>query len=656
VQGETYEMRNPDIVTYIDRLLQHAIDTGLIDETDRVQKKNELADLLKIDLGKAQAEIAEQRLAIGTADNSEQQLAIDTVDNSIQQLAIDAADSSGQQPALANQTHKSGPPDSHQGQTLSEILGSITDYAVETGLILRDTITYRDLFDTKVMGIFTPRQSEIIRRFAEIRDNQSKDTQSKDIRPRDIRPKDARPQNVQPLDTRSRSIEKATEYFYALCQASNYIRTDRIKKNRSWLAPTGFGDLAITINLSKPEKDPRDIAEAAASEQGKYPKCVLCLENVGYAGRIDHQARQNLRVIPLTLGGEQWYFQYSPYVYYNEHCILISKEHRPLVVDRAALERMLDFVQAFPHYFIGSNAGLPIVGGSILNHDHYQGGSETFPLDRAPFEYTFVHPNYPDVIAGSLKWPMAAVRLTGPDREDLLELASLVMDTWQNYEDKSARIIPYTLETISQNTGTGGLSGSIKPCEDTLSGKTGLSRATSHNAVTPTVRKDTLGNFVVNLVLRNNRTTPSHPNGLFHPKPELHHIKKENIGVIEVMGMAILPGRLDKELDEIRKILCGEMDHDINQTPWNRNYMLYKHKHWISELVSKYGNRVTADRANAIVKAEVGNRFLEVLLDASVFKRDAPGRAAFQRFIQSCGFVQTHTAVVTPTEVMIAKS
>lgn len=188
------------------------------------------------------------------------------------------------------------------------------------------------------------------------------------------------------------------------------------RRTESWLAPTGFGDLAITINLSKPEKDPRDIAEAAASEQGKYPKCVLCLENVGYAGRIDHQARQNLRVIPLTLGGEQWYFQYSPYVYYNEHCILISKEHRPLVVDRAALERMLDFVQAFPHYFIGSNAGLPIVGGSILNHDHYQGGSETFPLDRAPFEYTFVHPNYPDVIAGSLKWPMAAVRLTGPDR------------------------------------------------------------------------------------------------------------------------------------------------------------------------------------------------------------------------------------------------
>ncbi len=636
-------MRNLDIIAYIDRLLQHAIDTGLIDKTDRVQKRNELADLLKIDLGKTQLEIGEQRPVLA-----------------------------------ANQTDKTGPPDSHPGQALSEILGNITDFAAKTGLIPRDTITYRDLFDTRIMGILTPRQSEIIRRFAEIRDKQSEDAQSQDIHAKGACRNDGQPRHTQPRA--ARSIEKATEYFYSLCQASNYIRTDRIKKNRSWLAPTGFGNLAITINLSKPEKDPKDIAEAAALEQGKYPKCALCLENVGYAGRIDHQARQNLRVIPVTLGGEQWYFQYSPYVYYNEHCILICKEHRPLVVDRAALDRMLDFVQAFPHYFIGSNAGLPIVGGSILNHDHYQGGRQMFPLDLALFEHTYVHPDYPDVTVGSLKWPMAAVRLLGPDRESLLELASLAMDTWLNYEDKSAGIIPLG--------------------KDTNYPETILPRSISHNAVTPTIRKDTCGNFVVNLVLRNNRTTPSHPHGLFHPRPELHHIKKENIGVIEVMGMAILPSRLDKELDKIGKILCGEIpvpcwetcdegehsgdqtpgllpmvpcpspycegkqltscggktDDAISQTPWNRNHMLYKHNHWIGKLVSKYGNDLTASQAQAVVKAEVGNRFLEVLLDASVFKRDTPGRAAFQRFIQSCGFVQTQTAVVTPTEDIIAKS
>lgn len=544
-------MEISNIVTSIDSLLRYAIKSGLIEEPDYIQKRNELADLLKVDLGQEQE----------------------------------------------NRDRTQGEP------VLAEILNDITDYAFQTGLVPRNTIAYRDLFDTRVMGILTPRQSEVIRHFSQLR------------------------------DTEEDGIRKATDYFYALCKASNYIRTDRIGKNYKWLAPTEFGNLIITINLSKPEKDPRDIAEGLKIEPGNYPKCELCVENVGYSGRIDHPARQNLRVIPLVLGGEQWYFQYSPYVYYNEHCILLSQEHRPLAVDQGALVRMFHFVEGFPHYFLGSNAGLPIVGGSILTHDHYQGGRKIFPLDLAPLECAFTHPEFPQIKAGTVKWPMSVIRLEGQDRESLIQLSSLIIETWKEYEDRSADIIPFTLTQGEKScTSLGATMNS------------GNAEKVPHNDVTVTLRKEPQGNFVLNLILRNNRTTPSRPYGIFHPREELHHIKKENIGLIEAMGLAILPGRLDKELKEIKEILCGEIpvphwdseNHSSHEQ--NEKHMLYKHKHWIDELVTHYGNNLSSDEADQVLKSSVGQKFICVLSDAGVFKRDLSGKKAFERFIETCNF------------------
>ena len=545
------QIRDSHIIASIDALLKHAIETGLIEEPDRIQKRNELSDLLKVDLGES----------------------------------TNAKDLYGKE------------------RFLVDILNDITNYAVHIGLIPSDTTTYRDLFDTRVMGVLTPRQSEVIRRFSELRNSESR---------------------------KEAGVKKATDYFYALCQASNYIRTDRVQKNCRWPVATQFGDLMITVNLSKPEKDPRDILEAAQQKPRDYPKCELCIENVGYSGRVDHPARQNLRVIPLILGGEQWYFQYSPYVYYNEHCILLSQEHRPLTVDKSALVRMFDFIEDFPHYFLGSNAGLPIVGGSILDHDHYQGGREVFPLDLAPLEYTFAHPDFPQIEAGIVKWPMSVVRLKGKDREGIIQLGSIVLYTWQEYEDRSVDILPYTSRLEDSKT----------------------PRKVLHNAVTVTLRRQRHGDFVLNLILRNNRTTPTHPFGIFHPREDLHHIKKENIGVIEAMGMAILPGRLDKELTGIARILSGEIpipcwDSPSNHcqdvieetyAPQGEAHMLYKHRRWIDELVSKYSNTLTSQEAKEALRAEVGQRFLQVLLDAGVFKQNRTGKNAFNRFIKACGF------------------
>lgn len=563
-------MQTSNIIASIDDLLEYAVKTGLIQESDYIQKRNALSDLLKVDLG-------------------EEEKSHDTAETEL---------------------------------VLAQILDNITQYAAQTGLIPRNTTTYRDLFDTRVMGMLTPRESEVIQRFWEIR-NGEKDAED--------------------------GMRKATDYFYALCQASNYIRTDRIQKNCKWVVPTEFGSFIITVNLSKPEKDPRDIAEAAQTGPGNYPKCELCVENVGYAGRIDHPARQNLRVIPLVLGGEQWYFQYSPYVYYREHCILLSQEHRPLVVDRGALVRMFDFIENFPHYFLGSNAGLPIVGGSILNHDHYQGGREVFPLDLAPFEYTFTHPDFPEVRAGTAKWPMSVIRLEGRDRKDLTQLGSAVIDTWREYEDESADIVPYTLAEAREKCSH--LDPSSTKVAETCGNGIDAVRI-PHNAVTATLRREPNGNFVLNLILRNNRTTPAHPCGVFHPREDLHHIKKENIGVIEAMGMAILPGRLDRELQGIERILCGETpipswipendghldENEEGQTSSNEKHMLYKHRHWIDELVARYGNNLASDEACEVLRSEVGQKFLEVLLDAGVFKRDCQGKRAFGRFIKTCGF------------------
>ncbi|MGB9781253.1 UDP-glucose--hexose-1-phosphate uridylyltransferase [Caldanaerobacter sp.] len=460
--------------------------------------------------------------------------------------------------------------------TPSPILNKLLDYAAEVGLI-ENTVTYRDLMDARIMGLLMPRESEVVRKFNEIA--------SKD------------------------GIEKATEYFYELSKASNYIRMDRTSQNLYWRTPTEYGALEITINLSKPEKDPKEIEKAKKIPQSGYPKCLLCIENVGFAGNLNHPARQNLRIIPVKVAGEQWYFQYSPYVYYNEHCILIHEEHIPMKISEKTFVRLFDFIEQFPHYFMGSNADLPIVGGSILVHEHFQGGRHTFPMEEAPIEEYFIHPKYKEVKAGILKWPMSVIRISSKDREKLTKLSSHILNVWKGYSDESVDVLAYSEKD-----------GKIVP----------------HNTITPIARFNKEGEYEIDLVLRNNRTTDKYPCGIFHPHEELHHIKKENIGLIEVMGLAVLPGRLKFELEGIRKILTGK--EKLNKDMYNENHPLYKHLHWIEELIVKYGTHCTEEEAENYIKQEVGNKFLKVLLDAGVFKRDEKGKKAFEKFMETAGF------------------
>lgn len=461
---------------------------------------------------------------------------------------------------------------------LHELLDNLIEYAILNGLIPNNSIINRDLFDTKIMGLLTPRQSEVVRMF-----NFKRETQS---------------------------IEAATEYFYSLSKSTNYIRMDRIAKNLTWETEADFGELKITINMSKPELDPKEIAAANLIKSKEYPKCLLCVENVGYVGRRNYPARQNLRVIPLALGGEEWYFQYSPYIYYNEHCILFSKDHKPMNIDNGAFIRMFDFIDQFPHYFLGANAGLPIVGGSVLGHDHYQGGSEIFPIQKAVIDLELFSPQYPNVKIGTIKWFMAAIRLEGNNRNDLIKLAEHVLEQWKTYSDEVVDI----LSSTETNTGN-----------------------VPHNAITPIVRKTKENSYIMDLVLRNNRTTDTYPDGIFHPHKALHHIKKENIGVMEVMGVAILPGRLKDELEEIKKILCGHSTHEISEFE-KQSTKLNKHLHWIKELIAKHGSSLEDDAAEQVLKEEVGYKFKDVLLTCSVFKNDTKGRQAFRRFLDYSGF------------------
>lgn len=458
-----------------------------------------------------------------------------------------------------------------------EILDNILDYAYEIGLLSDNTVTYRDLLDSKIMGLLMPRQSEVINNF--------KDT------------------------VKEFGIVKATDDFYSLSKASNYIRMDRIEKNLYWLAPTEYGQLEITINLSKPEKDPKEIAAAKARPQSNYPKCLLCLENVGYAGHINHPARQNHRVLPLELAGESWYFQYSPYVYYNEHCILFHEKHVPMKISKKTFERLFDFVEQFPHYFIGSNADLPIVGGSILTHEHFQGGRHVFPMEEAPIIYKYINNNYPAVKAGIVKWPMSVIRLSGVNKKELIELSMYILEEWREYSDDGAEILAFS--------------------------KNGKEKI-PHNTITPIVRRNNAGEYEIDLVLRNNRTSDEYPDGIFHPHRELHHIKKENIGLIEVMGLAVLPARLSNELKSIERILTGK--NKFNMEEINCENDLYKHLSWIQELVNKYGSSNEEQDAENILRKEVGNKFLKVLLNAGVYKNDAEGREAFNRFMESLSF------------------
>lgn len=445
---------------------------------------------------------------------------------------------------------------------LPEILGDMLDYAYEQEITKENGVVYRDLFDTKIMGMLLPRPSEVTKKFWEL-------------------------YKKSPVD--------ATDYFYTISRDSDYIRRYRIKKDLKWTAETEYGTLDITINLSKPEKDPKAIAAAKLAKQSGYPKCLLCKENVGYGGRVNHPARQNHRIIPVTINESPWFFQYSPYVYYNEHCIIFNSSHTPMKIERATFGKLLDFVTQFPHYFVGSNADLPIVGGSILSHDHFQGGHYEFAMAKAPVEKEISFLGYEDVKAGIVKWPMSVIRLDCPDKERIIDLADKILLKWRDYTDEDAFVFA---NTDGEN----------------------------HNTITPIARKR--GEmFELDLVLRNNITTEEHPLGVYHPHAKLHHIKKENIGLIEVMGLAVLPARLKEEMAELKEAVLSGKD-------LRREDTLAKHADWVEEFLPKYEN-VGEENIDDIINHEIGLVFSQVLEDAGVYKCTTQGREAFLRFVES---------------------
>ncbi|MCQ2481557.1 MAG: UDP-glucose--hexose-1-phosphate uridylyltransferase [Clostridia bacterium] len=443
---------------------------------------------------------------------------------------------------------------------LQAILKAILDYACENGLC-EDSVVYRDLFDTRIMGILTPMPSQVINTFKAKYD-------------------------VSPVE--------ATDYYYNLSRKSDYIREYRIKNDMKWVTKTAYGDIDITINLSKPEKDPKAIAAARNAKQSGYPKCMLCKENEGYSGRVNHPARQNHRIIPITINNENWFLQYSPYVYYNEHCIVFNSQHTPMVINKSAFDKLFDFVKMFPHYFVGSNADLPIVGGSILSHEHFQGGHYTFAMAKAPIEEYVKFEGFEDVEAGIVNWPMTVIRLRGQDTSRITALAEKVLNCWRAYTDEENFIYAET-------------------------------DGTPHNAITPIARCNE-GVYEMDLVLRNNITTDEYPDGYYHPHPEYHHIKKENIGLIEVMGLAVLPSRLKGEMEALKKaMLCGA---DIT-----KDDVLSKHAEWADMIKSKYD--VTADNIDKIIQDEIGIVFAAILEQCGVYSRDEKGREGLIKFIRS---------------------
>lgn len=444
---------------------------------------------------------------------------------------------------------------------LEETLQELLDIAVEKGII-EDSIVYRDLFDTRMMNALTPRPAQVIRTFWE---------------------------------KYRQSPQTATDYFYKFSQDTDYIRRYRLCKDMRWTVDSPYGVIDLSINLSKPEKDPKAIAAAKNAKQSGYPKCLLCMENVGYAGHVSHPARQTHRVIPLTINDTDWGLQYSPYGYYNEHCILFNGQHTPMKIERATFVKLFDFVKQFPHYFIGSNADLPIVGGSILSHDHYQGGHFEFAMERAACEKEFCVPGYEDVKVGIVKWPLSVIRIQSENAEKLIDLATHILDKWRNYTDEESYIFA---ETDGE----------------------------AHNTITPIARKR--GNlFELDLTLRNNITTKECPLGLYHPHDQYHHIKKENIGLIEVMGLAVLPARLQKELLELSEAILSKKDIRAEET-------LERHADWVEEFLPKYED-INESNVMDILKKEVGEVFVHVLEDAGVYKCTPKGRSAFERFIKT---------------------
>ena len=491
----------------VKKLVQYGLDTGLITEVDRIYATNQILDVLKLD-------------------------------------DYEDTDISGEEIGL------------------EQVLEELMDYVHETGVLPEDSVTYRDLFDTRLMNCLMPRPSEVVDKFWRHYEN---------------------------------SPVEATDYFYKLSQDSNYIRRYRVCKDLKWKAETKFGDLDITVNLSKPEKDPKAIAAAKLAKQSGYPKCLLCMENVGYAGRANHPARNNHRVIPITVNNSQWGFQYSPYVYYNEHCIVFNGQHVPMKIEKQTFQKLFDFVKMFPHYFLGSNADLPIVGGSILSHDHFQGGHYTFAMAKAPIEQHVVLPGFEDVEAGIVKWPLSVLRIRHKDSNRLVDLATHVLEVWRGYTDEAAFIYAET-------------------------------NGEPHNTITPIARK--VGDiYELDLTLRNNITTEEHPLGVYHPHAEYHHIKKENIGLIEVMGLAVLPARLKGEMELLEKYILEGKDISSNE-------QIEKHAEWVKKFLPKYPE-ITKENIHGILQKEIGIVFTHVLEDAGVYKCTTEGREAFMRFLET---------------------
>lgn len=446
---------------------------------------------------------------------------------------------------------------------LEGLLKQMLDYAAEKGMLPDDSIVYRDLFDTKIMGLLVPRPSEVIAAFQKLYDE--------------------------------KGAKAATDWYYTFSQNTDYIRRYRIARDRKWKAETAYGEMDITINLSKPEKDPKAIAAAKNAKQSGYPKCQLCMENEGYAGRVNHPARQNHRIIPVTIQGNKWGFQYSPYVYYNEHCIVFNSQHIPMKIEHDTFVKLFNFVDQFPHYFVGSNADLPIVGGSILSHDHFQGGNYDFAMAKAPVEREFAVKGFEDISAGIVKWPMSVIRLSHEDYNRIIELADVILAKWRGYTDEAAFIFA---ETDGE----------------------------PHNTITPIARKRG-GKYELDLVLRNNITTQEHPLGVYHPHAELHHIKKENIGLIEVMGLAVLPSRLKDEMELLKEYILSGKDIASSED-------LKKHADWVHAFLPGYDS-VTEKNIDGILKQEIGRVFVKVLEDAGVYKCTEEGRAAFLRFLNT---------------------
>lgn len=515
------------ITKYISELVSYGKANGLIEECDEIYVTNRLLELF------------------------------DVMEYDVKNENSDAKDlSESQKCENSEEKHEAA-----SFRPVHEILEDMMKYAFENGIMKEDTITAKDLFDTKIMGCITPPPSIVRKEFK---------------------------------DKYAVSPKVATDFYYSFSQASNYIRKDRIARDEKWVTDTEYGEIDITINLSKPEKDPRDIAKAGKAKKSGYPACLLCKENEGYAGHFSHPARQNHRIIPVTLDGQQYYMQYSPYVYYNEHCIIFNAEHTPMKIDHAVFKKILDFVRQFPHYMAGSNADLPIVGGSILSHDHFQGGGYTFAMAKADYEKTFVIPGFEDVKAGIVKWPMSVIRLQGKNADSIVNVADHILTSWRAYTDEDAFI-------FSETDGE------------------------PHNTITPIARMRD-GKYELDLVLRNNITTKEAPWGVYHPSADLHHIKKENIGLIEVMGLAVLPARLKKEMSDLADAILNHKDIRADE-------ILEKHADWVDEWIGNY--TITPENIMDIIHDEISKVFVKVLECAGVYKRTEDGQKAFMRFVES---------------------